>query len=155
MDYDSLMTQLTEGMRNVHGDLKEVIFLDKSKYISLLCFTDKTVLPTYYYEKGDRYWQVVAYSVNNYDYIDQVAAQIKDQDPLSLLTFGYGGTGSRCYSAFLKYFGFAKHDVENIQVPSKLKKDGTYLSIEKEEIPIVRIKKKIGMAFWKQEYWPD
>jgi predicted Zn finger-like uncharacterized protein len=42
-----------------------------------------------------------------------------------LLTFGYTGTGPRCYRAFLEEAGFAKCDVEDIGAPLRRKKDGT------------------------------
>lgn len=41
------------------------------------------------------------------------------------LTFGYSGTGPSFYEGFLSEFGFRRSNVEKVDVPSKLKKDGT------------------------------
>lgn len=125
MEYDLLMRQFARGMTSAHGDLREVVFYDASNYISILCFKDGTNLPTRYYDKGDKFFQTIAYSVNHYPYMDAAGSQIGDQDPLSLLTFGYGGTGSRCYSVFLESCGFTRTAVDGITAPYRLRRDGT------------------------------
>jgi hypothetical protein len=165
MAHEHVIGELAEGMRKIHGDLHEVILLDGSKYISLLSFSDGTVLPTFYYDQGDRFWQVVAYAVNEYPYLDEAAAKIGGTDPLSLLTFGYSGTGSQCFSAFVGRFGFVKRDFENMVAPLRVAKDGRVVGgtpgedgrIEWEDgspTPEARIVKKRGLL-GKRSYVPD
>jgi hypothetical protein len=118
------MIQLARGAIRAHGLLKEVVFLQANKY-SLLVFSDGTVLPTSFAARGDTRWTAIAHEVNAYKYLEEVANQLGGTDPLSLLAFGYSGTGSQCFSTFLSTAGFKSTNVEKISTPLKLRADGS------------------------------
>lgn len=52
------------------------------------------------------------------------ADQLPETD---MLAFGYSGTGSHCYATFLSELGFRHTNVENVDAPAKLTKDGTWI----------------------------
>ena len=99
--------------------------MSSTNYISLLVFSDGIVLPTFYSVRYDERWMAIAQIVNTFKYIDEIAGRIGGTDPLSLLTFGYSGTGSKCFAAFLGAAGFLSTDVEKINPPLRLRPDGS------------------------------
>lgn len=117
MVYESQMMKLARGASAAHGELLEVIFLDKTKYDSRLAFSDGTILPVKHRQAG--------YDISRESYAYQVARELGGTDPFSLLTFGYSGTGPTCYSTFLRTAGFRSPDVEDVDPPLKLRKDGS------------------------------
>jgi hypothetical protein len=119
MAYESQMIALAEGAVTLHGKLNEVIFLSKSKD-SLLVFEDGTSLPVQHGSHG--------YDLRREPYAFRVAASLGGTDPFSLLAFGYSGTGSTCYAAFLRAAGFKQPNVVDISPPVKLRADGSTVS---------------------------
>jgi hypothetical protein len=142
-NYDSNMRQLAQGMKIEHGDLLEVYFIEKGKYQTILHFSDGTYFPTKPLAKRD--FGILVYACQNYSYIPP-DGQI---DPLTLLTFGYSGTGSKCYAVFLDSFGFTKTNVENIGAGEKLTKNGELLEFSDPPQTQIRMKGKKG------QYYPD
>lgn len=116
MPYEAQMVKLAEGAIRVHGQLKEVVFLEANKD-SLLVFSDGTVLPVLHRKHG--------YNIEEESYAFQVAAELGGTDPFSLLAFGYSGTGPTCYATFLSIAGFQSTDVEDVIPPLKLRSDGS------------------------------
>jgi len=127
MPHESLMKQLIEGAMQVHGPLQEVIFMEKNKN-SLLVFRDETVLPTSHDGRGSERFQAIAHEVNAYGYLAPIAAALGGQDPLSLLAFGYSGTGPTNFAALLSAAGFQRPSVEDITPPVRLLRDGSRVS---------------------------
>src|SRR2546423_5827379 len=119
MAYESQMTNLARGATTAHGSLREVVFLKPNKE-SLLVFSDGTVLPISHQRAG--------YDIRRETYAYQVASELGGTDPFSLLTFGYSGTGPRCYAVFLSTAGFQNSNVEEIISPTKLRPDGSKVS---------------------------
>jgi hypothetical protein len=124
MPQELLVQQLIRGAMQAHGPLLEVIFLKKNKD-TLLVFADGTVLPTSHDGPQTRRFRAIAYEVNKYAYIDSIATQLRGQDPLSLLAFGYSGTGPTNYSAMLVAAAFQHSAVEDIDPPMRLFVDGS------------------------------
>lgn len=120
MPYESQMSDLAEGAINLHGELEEVLFLKNNNKDSVLVFSDGTVLPVEHSMHG--------YDIRRESYAFPVAAQLGGTDPFSLLTFGYSGTGPKCYAAFLDAAGFLDTNVVDINAPLKLKADGTRIN---------------------------
>jgi len=124
MPQESLMKLLIEGAIQVHGPLDEVVFLEKNKN-SLLVFRDGTVLPTSHDGRGTERFQAIAHEVNSYGYLDSIAAALGGQFPLSLLAFGYSGTGPTNFAALLSAAGFQRPEVRDITPPVRLLPDGS------------------------------
>lgn len=116
MVYESQMVKLSQGAIAAHGELKEVVFLKANKD-SLLVFSDGTVLPVKHQKAG--------YDIRRESYAFEVAAELGGTDPFSLLAFGYSGTGPTCYSTFLNIAGFKSTNVEDVEAPLKLRRDGS------------------------------
>jgi hypothetical protein len=116
MAYESQMIALAKGAMDLHGQLKEVIFLSKNND-SILVFSDGTALPVQHGSHG--------YDIRREPYALRVAAGLGGTDPFSLLAFGYSGTGPACYSAFLGAAGFKQTDVVEIEPALKLRADGS------------------------------
>lgn len=139
MVYESQMEELANGAISLHGKLKEVVFLEKNDK-SLLVFSDGAVLSVESLKAG--------FDIRRESYSLRVAAQLGGTNPFSLLTFGYSGTGPKCYSTFLSVAGFKSTNVKDIDPPLKLKEDGTRVrgairgeSVEWEdgsEIPVLK-----------------
>jgi len=110
------MIALAKGAMDLHGQLKEVIFLSKNKD-SVLVFSDGTALPVQHGSHG--------YDIRREPYALRVAAGLGGTDPFSLLAFGYSGTGPACYATFLRAAGFKQTDVVDIEPPLKLRADGS------------------------------
>ena len=118
-DYDFEMRELARGAEALHRRLKEVYFIN-SNNDSILIFEDGTYLPTQHRKYG--------YYIQREQYSFKVAANLGGTDPFTLLTFGYSGTGPRCYADFLLACGFSGAYYEVIKVlspPVKLKRDGS------------------------------
>lgn len=120
MPYESQMSDLANGAVNLHGNLQEVLFLKNNNKDSILVFSDGTVLPVDYRMHG--------YDIRREAYAFRAAAQLGGTDPFSLLTFGYSGTGPKCYAAFLETAGFLDTNVVDINAPLKLKAEGTRIN---------------------------
>ena len=116
MSYETQMVKLAEGAIDVHGQLEEVVFLERDND-SLLVFSDGTVLPVLHQKHG--------YNIKKEFYAFQVAAELGGTDPFSPLAFGYKGTGPTCYATFLSIAGFQSTNVEEVIPPLKLKPDGS------------------------------
>ena len=145
MVYESQMEELAKGAISLHGKMREVVLLDENE--SLLVFSDGKVLSVESLKAG--------FNIRRESYALQVAAQLGGTNPFSLLTFGYSGTGPKCYSTFLSVAGFKSTNVEDIDPPLKLKEDGTRVrgsirgeSIEWEDGSDTPVKKK-WWQFWK------
>jgi len=121
MAYDSQMVALSRGAVALHSPLQAVVFLEANKN-SILVFSDGTQLPVQHRSHG--------YDLRREAYAIRVAAELGGTDPFSLLTFGYSGTGPRCYSVFLQTAGFKDANVEDIRTPLLLKADGAKLGGE-------------------------
>ncbi len=119
MPYETQMIALSLGATALHGPLREVVFLEANKN-SILVFADGTQLPVQHRSHG--------YDVRQEAYAFRVAAELGGTDPFSMLTFGYSGTGPRCYSVFLRTAEFKQTDVENIEAPLILRADGTKIT---------------------------
>lgn len=130
MPYESQMSDLAKGAINLHGNLEEALFLKNNKD-SILVFSDGTSLPVDHSQHG--------YDIRRESYAFRVAAQLGGTDPFSLLTFGYSGTGPKCYATFLETAGFLDSNVVDLNAPLKLKAEGT------------RIKGIKRQAKWTQE----
>jgi hypothetical protein len=130
-------------MKKEHGDLLEVYFIEKGKYQTILHFSDGTYFPTKPLTERD--FTILAYACQAYSYIPP-QPQI---DPLALLTFGYSGTGSKCFAVFLGSFGFTMTNVEDINSGEKLTKNGELL--EFSDPPQTQIRSKGA----KHQYYPD
>ena len=130
MAYEAQMRDLARGAIAQHGKLEAVVFLKKNED-SILVFADGTSLPVQYRAYG--------YDIRREKYAFPVAAQLGGTDPFSLLTFGYSGTGPKCYAAFLEAAGFLETDVSGIGGPLRLLAVG-------DRIPGVRRR-----AQWTQE----
>lgn len=120
MPYESQMSDLAEGAIALHGELVEVLFLKNNNKDSVLVFSDGAVVPIDYHYHG--------YDIRQEAYAFRVAAQLGGTDPFSLLTFGYSGTGPKCYAAFLETAGFLDTNVADINAPLKLMAEGTRIN---------------------------
>ena len=112
MSYEPQMAALARGAIALHGELEEVIFLRNNNKDSLLVFADGTILPV----EHERY----GYDIRREKYAFPVAAKLGGTDPFSLLTFGYVGTGPKCYTVFLEEAGFGDANACDITAPLKL-----------------------------------
>jgi hypothetical protein len=156
--YEDVMRTLAQGATGAHKGLREVVFLKKNKD-ALLVFSDGAVIPTSFEERGDERWQAIANEVNAFPYFEEAANKIGGTDPLSMLAFGYSGTGPNCFATFLGAAGFSATNVEDINPPLRLRKDGSTVqgtkrgeTIEWEDgsaTPAPRGGKKKGLRFWK------
>lgn len=142
-NYDSNMKQLASKMQQAHGDLIEVYFIETGKYQSILHFYDGTYFPTK--PGSDRDLNILKYAFQNYNYIPP-DGQI---DPLPLLTFGYSGTGSQCFSVFLSCFGFRLHNVDDMSSGKKLTKDGEIMVFDTPPLTQISVKGN------KNQFFPD
>jgi hypothetical protein len=67
--------------------------------------------------------------------LQTVADRLGGTDPLTLLTFGYSGTGPGCFAVFLATAGFVETDVTDLEPPLKLRPDGSrVIGTEMEEV---------------------
>ncbi len=109
--YGRQISSLAETLRSEHGPLSEAVFRPNKD--ALLVFTDGTVLST-----------------------DDARAG----DPLSLLDFGYKGTGPSSFTAFLRASGFtgiSYEDISEISDPLRLRPDGSRISGTSTDVGIV------------------
>lgn len=127
MPYESEVTVLAQGALAAHGSLEEVVFLRTNDF-SLLVFSDGFVLPTWFTEEGDDDWKAMNDEATKYSYQAEVARSLGGTHPMSLLTFGYSGTGPTCFARFLQTAGFSSTSVEDVRPPLKLRKDGSRVS---------------------------
>jgi len=118
------MRQLIEGAMQVHGSLQEVVFLQENTNC-LLVFRDGTALPTSHDGRGSERFEAIAHEVHTYSYLNSIAEELGGQDPLSLLAFGYSGTGPTNFAELLDAAGFQRSDVEDIAPPVRLLRDGS------------------------------
>ncbi len=119
MKYEPQMRELARVARKLHGQLKEVVFLKANDKI-LLVFEDGSVLPAR--PRGGENDALEADYRNNFS--SYISVGLGDTPPFQMLTFGYSGTGPDCFSVFLEAFGFAVTNVEDLEAPLRLQKDG-------------------------------
>jgi hypothetical protein len=123
MEPQSQMTDLANGMTRAHGNLKEVVFLQKNKNI-ILIFSDGIMLPTDCKSVSDGRGAVIQSEFTKHAFYGTLFRAL-GQSPLEFLAFGYIGTGPQCLSTFLRAAGFKSTNVENITSPLRLKADGS------------------------------
>lgn len=122
--YQAEMEDLARGATTVHGSLKEVVLLKAApNNHALLVFSDGFVLPTSFEQEGDECWKTIKQEYQN-SYIVNVARRLGGTSPLSLLTFGYQGTGPQCFSMFLAAAGFGSINMVTAIAPSKIRPHG-------------------------------
>jgi len=124
MPYESEVTALAQGALAAHGKLEEVVFLRANDY-SLLVFSDGFVLPTWFTQQGDEDWEALNEEATKHSYQAEIAQRLGGTHPMSLLTFGYSGTGPDCFARFLQTAGFTSTSVEDIRPPLRLLKNGS------------------------------
>jgi hypothetical protein len=118
MPYEEHVAQLARCAVRHHGDLNEVVFLGGNKDC-LLVFADGTVIAPA--NDGS-----LKHEYQTYDGYGEIAQQLGGTHPYSLLAFGYQGTGSNCFAAFLDTAGFdtSVGDIESISPPVRLRAAG-------------------------------
>ena len=124
MSYETQMMQLARFATRAHGALNEVVFLSGNKDI-LLVFADGLVLPTQSsMDRSDIRFQALSDEYSTYLEAYK-SIGLGNTPAYDLLAFGYGGTGSTCFSTFLTTTGFRRTNVENISAPLRLRRDGS------------------------------
>jgi hypothetical protein len=118
--YQSEMEDLARGATRVHGTLNEVVLLGEDNRNALLVFSDGFILPTSFQQEGDDRWKIIKREYRN-SYIVNVARRLGGTDPLTLLTFGYQGTGPRCFAMFLEAAGFGRINMTIAKAPLKIR----------------------------------
>jgi len=115
MPYELQARQLARGAIQLHGDLREVVFIEPNTNC-LLTFSDGTVLSLQRLRDASDPGREL--------YALPIAMSLGGTNPFTLLAFGYSGTGPGCFSAFLSEAGFQDTDVEDIRETLKLLPDG-------------------------------
>ena len=115
MPYELQAKQLARGAIQLHGDLREVVFIEPNMNC-LMIFSDGTVLSLPRLR--------AASDPGTERYALPIAMSLGGTNPFTLLAFGYSGTGPGCFSAFLSEAGFRETDVKDIREPLKLLPDG-------------------------------
>ena len=123
MTPESQMQDLANRMTRAHGALKEVVFLVGNKNI-ILVFSDGTTLPTDCAKVDDGRGSVIQAEFLAHDFYAPILERL-NQSPLEYLAYGYSGTGPRCLSTFLQAAGFKDTDVESVDAPLRLRRDGS------------------------------
>jgi hypothetical protein len=119
------MEDLAKGATTVHGSLKEVVLLKANNDV-LLVFSDGFVLPTSFEKEGDDRWKTIKQEYHK-RYFVNVARRLGGTLPLSLLTFGYEGTGPKCFSMFLEAAGFGGVNMVTAIAPLKIRLHGLWV----------------------------
>jgi hypothetical protein len=121
MPYEAQIAQLARCAGRNHGTLAEVVFRRGNKDFTLI-FSDGTEVSPANPQSLEREYSTFA----GYR---EIAEQLGGTHPYSLLAFGYQGTGSECFAAFLRAAGFdvSVSDIENVSPPVRLRRNGSWV----------------------------
>jgi hypothetical protein len=118
MPYGTQATELARCATRNHGDLREVVFLSGNNDYEAR-FADGVALRPH----DDASLQ---HEYGTYAGYGEIARELGGTHPYSLLAFGYHGTGTGCFTTFLKTAGFqvSENDMAEVSPPARLRPEG-------------------------------